>query len=265
MNEIVGTHSILFLTLDTLRHDVAASAFAEGTTPNLTKLVAEGWEERHTPGTFTWAAHQAFFAGFLPTPAAPGRHPRLFAADFEGSETTTKNTFVFKETDIVSALRTLKYRTVCIGGVGFFNKRTALGNAMPSLFEESSWNETFGVTDPESARNQFSYAAQWIREVKNDEKFFMFINVSAIHQPNYFYKAGEASDSLATHRSALEYVDSCLPILTDALALHGDTFCILCADHGTAYGEEGYTGHRFSHPVVLTVPYAETILKKRDE
>ncbi len=36
--------------------------------------------------------------------------------------------------------------------------------------------------------------------------------------------------------------------------------CILCSDHGTAYGEDGYHGHRLGHPVVWTVPYAEFLL-----
>ena len=34
----------------------------------------------------------------------------------------------------------------------------------------------------------------------------------------------------------------------------------MCSDHGTAYGEEGYYGHRVAHPVVWTVPYAEFVL-----
>ena len=42
-----------------------------GRTPHLTRLLPRGWEERHSPGSFTYAAHQAFFAGFLPTPARP--------------------------------------------------------------------------------------------------------------------------------------------------------------------------------------------------
>lgn len=36
------------------------------------------WERRPTPVSFTYAAHQAFFAGFLPTPDRAGKHPRLF-------------------------------------------------------------------------------------------------------------------------------------------------------------------------------------------
>ena len=86
---LIGTHDALFITLDTLRYDVARDALANGRTPNLAALLPGGaWEERHSPGNFTYAAHHAFFAGFLPTPIPPGAHPRLFAARFEGSETT---------------------------------------------------------------------------------------------------------------------------------------------------------------------------------
>jgi hypothetical protein len=262
MNEIVGRHSVVFLTFDTLRYDVAASAFHEGRTANLADIIPQGWELRHSPGTFTLAAHQAFFAGFLPTPASPGIHPRLFAAHFQGSETTTSDTYVFKTSDIVSGFKELQYRTVCIGGVGFFNKLTPLGNVLPSLFEESYWQPEFGVTNAESTEQQFSFAARWIGQIRKDEKFFMFINISAIHQPNCFYKPGETKDSIETHKAALEYVDRQLPILAEALKAHGDTFCVFCSDHGTAYGEDGYSGHRLSHPVVLNVPYAEVMIKK---
>ncbi len=88
-NALIGTHDVLFVTLDTLRYDVACAALESGRTPNLAAVLPGGrWEERHSPGSFTYAAHQAFFAGFLPTPATPGAHPRLFAAAFAGSETT---------------------------------------------------------------------------------------------------------------------------------------------------------------------------------
>ncbi len=80
MQEIVGTYDILLITLDTLRYDVAQDMWREGRTPFLASLLPpRGWEARHTPGSFTYAAHHAFFAGFLPTPAEPGVHPRLFA------------------------------------------------------------------------------------------------------------------------------------------------------------------------------------------
>src|SRR5262245_44160595 len=128
---LVGTHDVLLMTLDTLRYDVAQQCLRGGTTPRLAALLPGGsWEERHSPGTFTYAAHQAFFAGFLPTPPAPGKHPRLFAVDFPGSETAGPTTCVFDAPDIVSGFRQRGYHTVCIGGVGFFNRLSPLGRVL---------------------------------------------------------------------------------------------------------------------------------------
>lgn len=261
-NDIVGKKSIVFLTFDALRYDISVKCFQDGLTPNIEKLIPSGWEERHSPSTFTFGSHQSFFAGFLPTPSRPGKHERLFAAAFDGSETTTSNTFVFESADIITGFKKLGYRTLCIGGVGFFNKRTQLGNVLPAMFEESHWCPEFGVTNVDSTEMQFRYVEQWLQELSDGEKYFIFINISAIHQPNYFYLPESTTDSLETHAMALQYVDQQLPILTNALQMHDDTFCILCSDHGTAYGEGGYTGHRLAHPVVLTVPYAHAILKK---
>src|SRR5262245_5236425 len=69
MRDIVGRMSVLFVTLDCLRLDVARRALADGRTPNLAGVLPpHRWEPRETPGTFTLPAHQAFFHGFLPTP-----------------------------------------------------------------------------------------------------------------------------------------------------------------------------------------------------
>src|SRR5437867_2308055 len=131
MNRLIGTHDVLLVTLDTLRYDVACTCLREGLTPNLGRVLpASGWEERHSPGTFTFAAHQAFFAGFLPTPARPGKHPRLFAVRFPGSETTVRETFVLDAPDIVTGLARRGYHTLCIGGVGFFNPVSPLGKVL---------------------------------------------------------------------------------------------------------------------------------------
>jgi hypothetical protein len=264
MNEIVGTHHILFITLDSLRFDVANQLFQQGLTPVLQKVMPGGWEKCHTPGTFTYAAHHAFFAGFLPTPAKPGKHSRLLASRFTGSETTTSHTCVFEEPTIIAGLANRGYRTICIGGVGFFNKQTPLGNVLPGLFNESYWQQEFSVTDPESTQNQFRFAATLLKSIEANEKTFLFINVSAIHQPNCFYVSGAKEDSLETHAAALQYVDSQLPILFTTLQQKGDTFCLIGSDHGTAYGEEGYTGHRLAHPSVWEIPFSTFLLPKQN-
>jgi hypothetical protein len=258
MNTVIGTHDVLFVTLDTLRMDAAQTALASGRTPNLEMFIGGAWERRHTPGSFTYAAHQAFFAGFLPTPADPAASPqRLFAAKFAGSETTGPRTRVFEADNLVTGLAEEGYRTICIGGVGFFNKRNALSRVLPDLFHESHWDEHLGVTHRTSTQAQFTLAGERLEASPADQPVLLFINISALHQPNYFYLRENGPDDLDTHTAALAYVDFQWPLLMRALDLRSRPwFFILCSDHGTAYGEDGWTGHRLAHPVVWEVPYA---------
>src|SRR5262249_53618787 len=184
VNALIGTHDVLFVTLDTLRYDVAQECVRAGRTPNLARVLPGGtWEPRHSPGNFTLAAHQAFFAGFLPTPTTPGKHPRLFALRFPGSETTVPETCVFDAPDIVTGFAQRGYHTACIGGVGFFNELTPLGNVLPGLFAESEWSPTFGVTEPRSTHNQVTKALNVLESLPSGRRIFLFINISAIHQP----------------------------------------------------------------------------------
>jgi arylsulfatase A-like enzyme len=99
-----------------------------------------------------------------------------------------------------------------------------------------------------------------VAAVPADRRVFLFVNVSAIHQPNRFYLPGAAADSLESHAAALEYVDGHLGRLFAGLRRHGPWLAVICSDHGTAYGEDGYIGHRLAHPVVWEVPYAEAVL-----
>ena len=258
---LVGTHDVLFVTLDTLRFDVADEMLRSGRTPHLGSMLPPGgWERRHSPGSFTFAAHAAFFAGFLPTPVTPGPHPRPFALRFPGSETTTEHTAVFDTGDIIAGFSESGYRTICIGGVGFFNNLTPLGRVLPGLFDESHWSPELGVTDPRSTEHQVDLALERVADQPQDQRVLLFINVSAIHQPNRFYLPGAQEDSRESHAAALGYVDGQLGRLFAELRQRGPWMAIICSDHGTAYGEDGYHGHRLSHPVVWDVPYAEFVM-----
>jgi hypothetical protein len=261
---MIGSCDVLFVTLDTLRYDVAVETMDAGHTPFLREVIPGGqWELRHSPGSFTYAAHQAFFAGFLPTPATTGAHERLFAARFAGSETTGTETAVFDAADIVTGLASAGYHTACIGGVGFFNKRTPLGSVLPSLFAESHWNEALGVTAPDSTQRQVELAQAILEKLPPERRLMMFLNVSAIHQPNCIYVPGAGYDDKRTMAAALAYVDPWLGRLFDAARRRRSVLTIICSDHGTAYGEDGFWGHRIAHPVVWNVPYAEFVLEKR--
>jgi Sulfatase len=261
VNSLIGTHDFLFITLDTLRYDVAVKCLNTGQTPNLAKLLPGGnWESRHSPGSFTYAAHQAFFAGFLPTLDRPGKHPRLFALSFAGSETTSPDTCVFETANIIAGFGKQGYHTICIGGVGFFNKQNPLGNVLPGMFAESHWHTGLGVTDPNSTEHQVQLAIDLLSKLPADQRVFLFINISALHQPNCIFTPGTTEDSAQTQGAALAYVDRCLPPLLQAMQQRAPVMGIICSDHGTAYGEDNYIGHRLSHSTVWTVPYAEFVL-----
>lgn len=259
---LVGSHDVVMITLDTLRYDVAVEALQAGLTPNLAALLPGGaWELRHTPGSFTYAAHQAFFAGFLPTPARPGRHPRLFAARFAGSETTSEHTVAFDAPDWVTGLAACGYHTVCIGGVGFFNKQTPLGSVLPGLFAESHWSSEMGVTSDRSTERQVALARSILQRHPAEKRLLLFMNVSALHQPNCIFLPGATADSKDTMRAALSYVDCWLKPLFRAIQSRAPALVVICSDHGTAYGEDGYFDHRLAHPVVWDVPYGEFVLE----
>src|SRR5688572_7551087 len=217
MNEVVGARDLALIVLDTLRYDVAQEEWAAGRTPGLARLLPpSGWERRHTPGTFTYAALQALFAGFLPTPAAPGRHARRFALRFEGSETTGPGTCLLDGATIVEGLAARGYHTICVGGVGFFNQRNPLGRVLPGLFAEAHWSPAMGVTDPRSFEHQRACAAAALARVPRDRRAFLFVDINAIHQPNRGYLPGEA-DTRASHTAALRYVDDEVTALVDVL------------------------------------------------
>src|SRR5688572_12910717 len=112
MNALLKTHDVVFLVLDSLRYDVAATEFAADRTPNIAQYFPTGWQKRHAPGSFTFASHQAFFAGFLPTPAEPGEDgTRLFACKFHGSESTGPTTKLFQGADWITGLAEEGFRT----------------------------------------------------------------------------------------------------------------------------------------------------------
>lgn len=279
MNHIVGSHDLLFVTLDTLRYDVAVELLEAGRLPNLARVLPRDeagrpyWEERHTPGNFTYAAHSAFFAGFLPTPTGPGGpHPRLFAARFDGSESMSPDTWVYADrATFVEGLADAGYRTVCIGGVGFFNPGNTLGTVLPSLFAQAHWSPETSLTAPNAFEAQIEVARETVAGLDPEKRLFLFVNVPALHQPNYFYLDGaERDDSLpakgdtrASHAAALEYVDRHIGELFAVMTERRPCFAIVCSDHGTLYGEDGLTGHRIAHPLVWTVPYAQFVLPER--
>jgi hypothetical protein len=248
---------LFLITLDALRYDVAAEALRSGHAPNLAALLPDGFAARHTPATFTYAAHQAFFAGFFPTPLEPGPHARAIALRFGGSRSIGRDTLVLDAACLITAYRDHGYHTICIGGTNFFNPKRALGAKLCAPFDEAHWSREMGVSSPRASARQFALAAERLAALPSGQRALLFVNASATHPPTRIFAPGSRTESAQTQLAALADLDRHLPRLLDALRARGGAVGIVCADHGTCFGEDGYLGHRVAHEKVWTVPYAE--------
>lgn len=254
--EIIGSGtSILFVTLDSLRYDVAKTTLDIGLTPGLKSLLPSGgWELRHTPGSFTLPAHIAFFSGFLPKVPRPEQPPRLWECRPPAFKEVAKETFVFDAPNLLEGLRQHGYLTVCVGGVTYFSRETPLGSVLPNLFDEDHWRPEFCSPEPDSTRHQVDQALE-VAERYDRRPLYLFVNVSATHVPHGHYIA-ESRDTPASQRAALSYADAHLARLITTLTARKQWLVIMCADHGDAYGEDGFHGRGIAHPVVMNVPFA---------
>lgn len=258
MNQVVGKMDILFICLDTLRYDVAVQEEEAGTTSVLNRYGR--WEKCQAPGNFTYPSHHAMFAGFLPcrydTKNQADRELLFYPAAIGLRRKVPAGAYAFSGSTIMEGLAKDGYETWCVGGVSFFDKRSDMGKVFPGYFQKSYWNPSFACPVQESTRNQVDFVLKKIEAAPKEKQIFLYINVDAIHYPNYFYLSGASRDSLASHAAALQYVDGQLGRLLDGWrAWRGNAFVICCSDHGTCYGEDGCQFHGINHPMVDTVPY----------
>lgn len=261
MNDVVKDHNIIFLCLDTLRFDIALQEEENGGTPNLNKYGK--WIKCHAPGNYTLPSHMAMFTGFFPSPVEPiplFEREHLFLPSKIGTNTMPKTkAFQFSETTFMQGLEKIGYETYCIGGVGFFDKRTEIGKLLPSFFKHSYWQQKFSCIVKESATHQVDFAIKKLSE-NIEGKSMMYINFSAIHYPNSFYTTSKV-DNVDSHAAALRYVDEEIGRLFEEVKkINPKTLVIVCSDHGTCYGEDGYIFHCNSHQKVIEVPYKHFFL-----
>lgn len=258
MTQVVGTSDILFVCLDTLRYDVAVQEEASGGTPVLNQYGP--WQKCQAPGNFTYPSHHAMFAGFLPcrydAKNVTDRELLFFPKAIGLGKKTPEGAYGFSGSTIMEGLEKDGYDTWCVGGVAFFDKRSDLGKVFPSYFQKSYWNPSFACPVKDSTKNQVDFILRKLSGADIKKRIFLYLNVDAIHYPNYFYLEGASNDSIQSHAAALRYVDRELGrLFAEWKSLRGDTFVICCSDHGTCYGEDGCQFHGVNHPAVNTIPY----------
>lgn len=263
MAQVVGKQDILFVCLDTLRYDAAVEEEKKNGTPVLNRYGS--WEKCQAPGNFTYPSHHAMFAGFLPcrydAKNVTDRELLFFPKSIGLGKKVPEGAYGFCGSTIMEGLEKDGYDTWCVGGVAFFDKRSDIGKVFPGYFQKSYWNPSFSCPVKDSTKNQVDFLLKRIKEAEKERHIFLYLNVDAIHYPNYFYLEGAMHDSYESHKAALRYVDGELGRLFDAWKeIRGGAFVLCCSDHGTCYGEDGCQFHGVNHPIVNTIPYKHFFL-----
>lgn len=263
MNRIVGNKDILMICLDTLRYDAAVMEEKENHTPVLNQYGP--WEKRQAPGNFTYPSHHAIFAGFLPcdyeAKSIADRELLFFPKQGGMGRNVPAGAYGFSGSTIMEGLEKDGYDTWCVGGVGFFDKRSDIGKVFPGYFKKSDWNPSFSCPVKDSTKNQVDFILKKLEHADPETHIFLYLNVDAIHYPNHFYMEEEPFDTLESHKAALRYVDGQLGRLFEGWkSMRRDAFVICLSDHGTCYGEDGCQFHGINHEAVNTVPYKHFFL-----
>lgn len=263
MNRIIGSMDLIWICLDTLRYDIAVQEEAAGTTPVLNSYGR--WQKCQAPGNFTYPSHHAMFAGFLPcgyeVKNQADRELLFYPTAIGLRRKVPDGAYAFAGSTVMEGLARDGYDTWCVGGVSFFDKRSDIGKVFPGYFQKSYWNPSFACPVKESTKNQVDFLLKKAEQADSQKRIFLYLNVDAIHYPNYFYLDGAREDSYESHKAALRYADSELGRLFEGWKRYrGGAFVICCSDHGTCYGEDGCQFHGINHPVVNTIPYKHFFL-----
>ena len=194
MNAVVGNHDLLFVTLDTLRYDVAAELAAAG--PHAARWPGCCPAARGSGGTRRRASPTPPTTRSSPASCPPRpRRARTRGCSPPASRAArppaARHLGLRRPRPGRPGSPRPGYHTVCVGGVGFFNKRTPLGSRAARAVRREPLGAGFGVTDPRLARRPSSTAAEpWSSARRPDRPLFLFLNVSALHQPNRHYLPG---------------------------------------------------------------------------
>lgn len=255
--------NFLVLTYDSCRYDVMVDA----ATPVLDSYGRVVRAE--APATFTYASHQAMFAGILPNSSEPipyynRFHTQLIGLTNAGERSVVKQAFkqVTSSWSIVHGLRDEGFQTVGAGAMNWFRQ-----DALTSGFEHFAY----------TGRDADAQVDFLLERIDPARRFFGFINFGETHAP-YTSKAmpqpcpddvrarrmawppvesgptGRATQAWGWQRKAVEFLDERLPRLFETLP--GDTIAVVTGDHGECFGEDGYWGHGVNHPKVYEVPLA---------
>ena len=246
----------LIIVADSCRYDTFIAAKALNIRKHF-EVVSAG-----AMGTFTYPAHMSMFQGFFPSAKDGGLIYDRFTMSIYRWFYRSKRSSIAEVSgngSIPLVLRQQGHRTVAVGGVGWFNKRTPMSLGFDHF-----------IYKPDAVMATSSF----LNHI-DKEPFYGLLNYSTTHRP---YKVPDSDGFLLSPKSGtshkpgfnkllwekqvacLDYIDNCLSRVFDWLkTLKLPTIVCFCADHGDCFGEDGCYGHGFYHPFVMEVPLGWSI------
>ena len=263
---MIHPESVLFISLDSCRHDTASALTLQQRLPTLSQVGP--MHQAQAPSHFTYGSHAAFWVGFTPglaqssTPWLNPKKGKLFRMEYAGSTGQDGNGFRLSGSNIVEGFSRLGHITIGSGAVEWFNPDTETGDQLGRWFDYFYFpGNTWSLT------KQLAWIDDRIVSSELGSPLFVFLNVGETHVP-YWHEGApwsrfpspcrpfggkncSSSESARRQQGCLAWVDQQLAPLVERFL--GATV-LVCADHGDCWGEDGLWEHGISHPATLTVP-----------
>jgi len=281
--------NVVFITLDSCRYDTAEAAHI----PNIRSVGA--MRRTFTHGSYTVPAHTAFFSGHLPValdhpflPYYSETREQLWRIQTGPAQDPKKCGVLLTGNDVLQGYRALSFYVLGVGGVTQFSQGSFLQNHFGNDFLYYGQNLD---EEPLQPREASSFPLNNIKAIVNridqHQKWFLFINCPETHYPydigkgipqrildsfslwckslNLGQEDNASCDDLGFLKTlhhmqiqALEYIDTGIGELLEALPKNREILVIICGDHGENFGEEfegiKRWGHIFPSPKVMQVP-----------
>lgn len=272
--------NIVLITFDSCRYDTLVKA----NTPFLDQMgkIYSAW----TPASYTLPAHISFFTGILPLvhddiPYINRFNKQLIkmhkgGASLGGDSGNKTISLTASNEDMIHGLRKKGYYTVGSGSANWFDKKVLVKN----------FNH-FKYVRAQSSEAQCNYIRDKLAKNSEDKPFFAFMNFYETHTP-YMHYGDDRSDFSMQARDHMEFppkedlnkskelgtklhgaqvaaAESLDSVMSNFIPLlPPNTLVVLTADHGEAFGEDGFWGHGIYHEKVMNVPMMCFMLNGED-
>jgi len=274
-------NNVLFITIDSCGFD----AFLKARTPNLDKIAIA--RKAQTPGNFTFPAHVSFFIGYLPN-VRNRSNTDFYTRNGKMLWRLSKAKYKLKKVGILldghDIFEGYKKRGYAIRGFGGMNFFMIPKKNLRIYFKEDEFTY-FGKNNLERTKEIFPLfnINKIIDSIKNKDKWFIFINEISTHWPYYVNKGeynqirqileiqektnlcsgvynkkkltiNDGKKLFNTQVKTIELIDLQIKKLLDRLPSNKPILIVICGDHGTSFGKNGYWGHGHCGKDVLNVP-----------